>query len=87
VTPFAYVRFFRLFKFPAARLPFINTPFASQQGQFSPNDRWVAYRSQETGRNEVFVEGFNLDPSESRGKWQISTEGGELPRWRTTARS
>jgi eukaryotic-like serine/threonine-protein kinase len=63
-------------------VPFINTPFFTQQGQFSPNDRWVAYRSPETGRNEVFVQGFNLDPSQPRGKWQISTAGGELPRWR-----
>jgi Tol biopolymer transport system component/DNA-binding winged helix-turn-helix (wHTH) protein len=63
-------------------VPFINTAFATQQGQFSPNDRWVAYRSPESGRNEVFVQGFNLDPSQPRGKWQISTEGGELPRWR-----
>ena len=63
-------------------VPFINTPFFTQQGQFSPNDRWVAYRSPESGRNEVFVQGFNLDPSQPRGKWQISSEGGELPRWR-----
>jgi DNA-binding winged helix-turn-helix (wHTH) protein/Tol biopolymer transport system component len=63
-------------------VPFINTPFATQQAQFSPNDRWVAYRSPESGRNEVFVQGFNLDSSQPRGKWQISTEGGELPRWR-----
>jgi Tol biopolymer transport system component len=63
-------------------VPFINTPFVTQQGQFSPNDRWVAYRSPESGRNEVFVQGFNLDPSQPRGKWQISSEGGELPRWR-----
>lgn len=64
-------------------VPFINTPFATQQGQFSPNDRWVAYRSPESGRNEIFVQGFNLNPSQSRGKWQVSTEGGELPRWRS----
>jgi hypothetical protein len=63
-------------------VPFINTPFNTQQGQFSPNNRWVAYRSQESGRNEVFVQGFNLDPSQPSGKWQVSTGGGELPRWR-----
>jgi hypothetical protein len=63
-------------------VPFINIPFATQQGHFSPNDRWVAYRSQESGRNEIFVQGFNLDSSQPRGKWQISTDGGELPRWR-----
>ena len=61
-------------------VPFINIPFATQQGHFSPNDRWLACRSQESGRNEIFVQGFNPDPSQPRGKWQISTDGGEPPR-------
>jgi len=63
-------------------VPFINTPFATQQARFSPNDRWVAYRSPESGRNEIFVQGFLPDSSQPRGKWQISTAGGEEPRWR-----
>jgi Tol biopolymer transport system component len=63
-------------------MPFVNTEFATQQGQFSPNGRWLAYRSMESGRSEVYVQGFTLDSAHPRGKWQISTTGGELPRWR-----
>ncbi len=63
-------------------VPFINTQFPTQQGQFSPNDRWVAYRSPESGNVEIYVQGFSLDSSQPRGKWQISTAGGELPKWR-----
>jgi hypothetical protein len=31
---------------------------------------------------EIYVQGFTLDPAQSRGKWQVSANGGELPRWR-----
>ena len=61
---------------------FLTTEFLTQQGQFSPNGRWVAYRSTESGRSEIYVQGFTLDSSQARGKWQISVDGGELPRWR-----
>jgi Tol biopolymer transport system component len=64
-------------------VPFLNENFRTQEGQFSPNGRWVAYRSTESGKSEVFVEGLALDPSQARGKWQISVDGGELPRWRS----
>ncbi len=63
-------------------VPFVNTEFRTQQGQFSPNGRWVAYRSTESGRPEVYVQGFSLDSSQTRGKWQVSVAGGEIPRWR-----
>jgi serine/threonine protein kinase len=61
---------------------YLDTPFYTQQSQFSPNGKWVAYYSNESGTKEVYVQGFSLDPSQPRGKWQISTGGGELPRWR-----
>jgi Tol biopolymer transport system component len=63
-------------------VPLVNTEFISHQGQLSPNGRWLAYRSLEPGGSEVYVQGFTLDSSKPRGKWQISTTGGELPRWR-----
>ncbi len=63
-------------------VPLVNTEFISHQGQLSPNGRWLAYRSFEAGRSEVYVQRFTLDSSKSSGKWQISTTGGELPRWR-----
>jgi Tol biopolymer transport system component len=63
-------------------MPFVNNEFITQQGQFSPNGRWLVYRSMESGKSEVYVQGFTLDSAQPRGKWQISTAGGELPRWR-----
>jgi Tol biopolymer transport system component len=57
---------------------FLSTKFDEGFGQFSPDGRWVAYRSNESGRNEIYVAPF---PGPG-GKWQISTAGGELPRWR-----
>ena len=64
-------------------VPFVNIKFVTGEGQISPNGRWVAYRSLESGKNEVYVQGFNLDPSQPRGKWQVSTAGGDQPRWRS----
>jgi Tol biopolymer transport system component len=61
---------------------YLDTQFATSESQFSPNGRWLAYRSMESGRSEVYVQGFSLDSAQPRGKWQISTAGGELPRWR-----
>jgi len=46
--------------------------------QFSPDGKWVAYSSNESGRWEVYVTSF----PDARGKWQVSTDGGEQPRWR-----
>ena len=59
-------------------VPFLNTQFNEGFGQFSPDGRWVAYRSNESGRNEIYVAPF---PGPG-GKWQISTAGGDRPRWR-----
>jgi hypothetical protein len=76
----------RLFALPLAGdrkpVPLVNTEFISHEGQLSPNGRWLAYRSFESGISDVYVQGFALDSSKPRGKWQISTTGGELPKWR-----
>jgi Tol biopolymer transport system component len=58
--------------------PFLQTPFDKATPQFSPDGRWVAYVSNESGRDEVYVTPF----PKPDGKWQISTEGGVYPRWR-----
>jgi len=57
--------------------PFLQTPFDERDAQFSPDGRWVAYTSNESGPDEIYVQGF----PEARGKWQISTGGGYGPRW------
>jgi len=52
------------------------TSFDEHTPKLSPDDRWLAYVSNESGRDEIFVTRF--PPS---GKWQISTEGGTEPMW------
>jgi len=56
---------------------FLQTPFQERSGQFSPDGRWIAYASDESGRLEVYVRPF---PGPG-GKWQISTEGGSELAW------
>ncbi len=58
--------------------PFLQTRFSEEDGQFSPDGRWIAYKSNESGRYEVYVVPF---PGPA-GKWKVSTAGGETPRWR-----
>jgi eukaryotic-like serine/threonine-protein kinase len=53
------------------------TPATERQGSFSPDGHWLAYASNESGRSEVYVQ-----PAPGPGgRWQISSEGGEQPRW------
>ena len=56
---------------------YLATPFSEGSPRFSPDGRWVAYESSESGRLEVYVRRF---PSGS-GKWQISDGGGAQPNW------
>jgi hypothetical protein len=49
----------------------------------SPDGHWLAYSSNETGRDEVFVQPF---PNASQGKWQVSTGGGTEPVWAHSGR-
>jgi len=57
---------------------FLATPASEIDAVLSPNGRWLAYASDESGRFEVYVTAF---PS-GAGKWAISTTGGRLPQWR-----
>jgi Tol biopolymer transport system component len=57
--------------------PFLVTPFNEGGPTFSPDGRWLAYVSNESGRPEVYVQPF---PGPG-GKWQISTDGGAEPAW------
>jgi Tol biopolymer transport system component len=60
-------------------IPLVQTPFNETQAQLSPDGRWLAYTSDETGRFEVYVRPF---PGLG-GKWLVSAEGGCQPRWRS----
>jgi len=57
--------------------PLVQTSFNESQGRFSPDGRWVAYVSDQSGRDEVYVRGF----PQPDGRWQVSTDGGSHPRW------
>ena len=69
-------------------LPFMRSSFTRVFGQFSPDGRWVAYQSNESGQNEIYVRRFVVpgDAADSMaaqaGQWQVSTAGGIFPTWR-----
>jgi len=58
--------------------PLIATPYDEMSMRLSPNGRWIAYQSDETGRMEVFVRPF---PDVGSGKVQVSSDGGTGPLW------
>jgi serine/threonine-protein kinase len=62
--------------------PFLRTPFNEADPRFSPDGRWIAYMSDESGRSEIYVQPY---PGPG-GKWQISTDGGTEPVWNRNGR-
>jgi len=60
----------------------VDTPFNDQLGALSPDDRWLAYQSDETGRPEIYVRSLGSDA----GRWRISSLGGVAPLWRGDGR-
>ena len=65
---------------------YLQTPFNERDGQFLPNagdgQRWMAYQSNESGRDQIYIQAVPA----SGAKYQISTEGGTVPRWRRDGR-
>ena len=57
---------------------YLQTKYSENFTTFSPDGRWVAYDSDESGRSEIYVQGF----PERRGKWPVSADGGRRPAWR-----
>jgi Tol biopolymer transport system component len=64
---------------PAA---FLQTPADERNPQVSPDGKWIAYSSNETGRSEIYIRPF----PEGAGKIQVSVNGGVFPRWRRDGR-
>jgi serine/threonine protein kinase/Tol biopolymer transport system component len=65
----------------------LGTKFNEREGSFSPDMRWIAYTSNESGQAEVYVRPFTTSgssgaPSLGEGKWQVSKDGGRLAKWR-----
>jgi len=61
---------------------FLGSEFDESGGRFSPDGRWMAYVSNQSGREEIYVQPF---PGPG-GRWQISTGGGACPIWRRDGR-
>jgi eukaryotic-like serine/threonine-protein kinase len=62
--------------------PVVKTPFNETNAELSPDGRWLAYQSDETGRDEIYVTAF----ARAGGKHQISSEGGLQPLWARTGK-
>lgn len=56
----------------------LQTKFSERNAELSPDGRWMAYESDETGDWEIYVQPF---PNVSTGRWQISDGGGHFPLW------
>ena len=63
-------------------VPIVKTPFSEMWATFSPDGKYIAYQSNESGRAEVYVREF----PDAQHKWQISTDGGATPFWRRDGR-
>lgn len=66
----------------AKPVPYLQTPAGEKWGVFSPDGRWIAYQSDESGPDEVYVQSFPL----GGGKFQVSIGGGSHARWRADGR-
>jgi len=62
--------------------PLRKTQFVDINGSLSPDGRFLAFQSNESGRHEIYVQEF----PEARSKWQVSTSGGREPSWRKDGR-
>jgi serine/threonine-protein kinase len=65
---------------PGNPTAFLSSPFMDREPMFSPDGRWIAYQSDESGRTEVYVRPF---PGPG-GKWQVSIGGGNQAAWSRT---
>ena len=62
--------------------PFVNSDADERDARLSPDGRWIAYQSNETGSHEVYVRPF----PKGGGKWQVSAGGGSQPQWQPDGR-
>lgn len=76
---------------PQKAFPFVDTPAAEDNATISPNGQWMAYQSNTSGRDEVYVEAIPAGMRQrttmsADGRLQISIDGGTQPLWRADGR-
>jgi Tol biopolymer transport system component len=64
-----------------ARVNLTNPPGREWTGRFSPDSKWLAFSSDESGRSEIYVRAFSGHRDPSASTIQISNNGGEFPMW------
>ena len=62
--------------------PILDTIYAEGSAALSPDGRWLAFQSNQSGRDEVYVQPFEGATAGTKRRWLISSGGGGLPRWR-----
>jgi serine/threonine-protein kinase len=72
---------FHISTFPHSHIP--TFPFAESNAEISPDGRWIAYQSDESGKNEVYGRPF---PAVDASRWQVSAGGGAYPMWSRNGR-
>ena len=70
-------------------IPLLTKNYNEQGPHFSPDMKWIAYNSDESGKYQVYIIPFNPDNPNSGagGKWQISVDGGQAPKWMNNGKS
>jgi serine/threonine-protein kinase len=63
--------------------PLLNQKHGEVQPKISPDGKWIAYASSESGKLEIYVRPF---PEVNKGRWQVSTSGGNTPLWSPSGR-
>ncbi len=63
--------------------PLLQEKYVELQPEISPDGRWMAYTSDESGKYEIYVRPF---PEVNKGRWQVSTSGGDTPLWSPNGR-
>jgi Tol biopolymer transport system component len=66
--------------------PVVDTIHSEGYAALSPNGRWMAYQSDESGRDQVYVQAFDGISNGTKRRFQISNAGGRMPRWRADGR-
>ena len=65
---------------------FLHSEFNERCGALSPDSKWIAYASDESGKYEIYVQAFAEEAASAGRKWQVSYDGGSWPKWKRDGR-